>query len=57
MSSSRTAAILWLLLTLFALRVVAQALVGLSAPPFLPAWNQSGIRASCHILGCWQVSF
>jgi hypothetical protein len=40
MSSSRTAAILSLLLTLFVLRVVAQALVGVSAIPFLPAWSQ-----------------
>lgn len=39
MSRQQTAAVLWVLLGLFVLRVAGQALVGLGLAPFLPRWN------------------
>ena len=40
MPRRRTAVVLWLLLGLFDLRVVGQALVGLGVAPFLPPWDE-----------------
>ena len=40
MSRRTTAAVLWVLLLLFLLRVIGQALVGLGRAPFLPPWHE-----------------